>query len=140
MSAWRRVALAKMPKCRRQIEKADNIMMLWIDLWLEFERAYQGTMDEELIASVYSYASWCLAHSNNSDLQTAAIVRFYEHLPRNEAIRKDLPNRLTRADFLGLKEVFKYFLSEEEHREFVSEFLEQADRRLTQAFAKKKKD
>jgi hypothetical protein len=40
---------------------------------------------------------------------------------------------MTRQDFLGLKDVFEYHLSAEEHEHFISEFLEEKERLLRPA-------
>lgn len=39
MSAWRRVAIEKLPRHRQLIEHARGVGMLWVDLWLEFVHA-----------------------------------------------------------------------------------------------------
>ena len=124
MSAWRRLALQRLQKCSKTIERAENIRSLWTDLWLEFERAYQDPVDEDFIASVYEYGSWCLVGSHNSEIQTAAIIGFYERLPLTDRIRKDMPNNLSRADFFGLEEVFRSHLSHSQYSELAQEFLD----------------
>jgi hypothetical protein len=122
MSAWRRVAIAKVPQLRTLIEQAESVGMLWIDLYIKFEMAHHPPPDETLIAGVYDYASWCLIRAHNDDIATSAIVSFYEHLPRDAEVRKQLHRWLSVEDFEGMKEVFRYHLSEEEHAEFVRQF------------------
>lgn len=124
MSAWRRTALDKLRKCSQTIERAENIRSLWTDLWLEFERAYQEPVDPDFVASVYKYGSWCLIGSHNSEIQTAAIIGFYERLPLTDRIRRDMPNNLSREDFFGLEEVFSSHLSDSQYRELAQEFLD----------------
>ena len=80
MSAWRRVAIEKIPRYRRRIEHAENIGMLWVDLWLDFVRAHADPTDEELIRQIYDYAWWC-ASSPDPDTSTAGALSFYEDLP-----------------------------------------------------------
>jgi hypothetical protein len=131
VSVWRKTALEKIPELRRLIEESRNVMSLWIDLGLKLDRLYQSQSDEKTIAGIYDYASWCLNHSHNGDTQTAVVCAFYEHLPQQEATRKDIPNRLSMDDFLKVKEVFKHLLSDEEYERFVKEFLQQkAGRKL----------
>jgi hypothetical protein len=122
MSAWRRVAIEKVPKLRTLIEQAESVGMLWIDLYLAFEKAHFPPPDETLIAGVYAYASWCLIGAHNDDIATPAIVSFYEHLPVDAEVRKQMHRWLSVEDFEGMKEVFRYHLSEEEHADFVEEF------------------
>ncbi len=125
MSVWRRVALEKVPKLRRLIEAAPNVMALWIELQLKlaYEDLYQSPSNEKTIAGIFDYASWCLNNSHNWDTKTAVVCAFYEHLPQMKEAREELPHRMSMEDFLKLKERFKYLLTEEEHEEFVREFL-----------------
>ena len=129
MSAWRRVAIEKLPEFREIIEAAETPGMLWIDLLVRFEGAYQEPADQDLAHRVYEYAGWCLTKSKDQDIETAAALSFYEHLPLNKKIRKDMANHLTREVFLGLKEVFKYHLAEGEYEEMEQEFLKQSAQR-----------
>jgi len=97
--------------------------MLWIELWdCEVEGVDKGPLTADAISSLFRYASWCLL-SDHENCQNAAIVDFYEKLPTNALIRSNLHNYLTIEDFLGLKELFEYHLSKEEHVKFVEEFL-----------------
>ena len=129
MSAWRKVAIEKLPEFRESIESAETPGMLWIDLLLKFEDAYREPADQDLAHRIYEYAGWCLAGSNNQDIQTSAALHFYEHLPTNEKIRRDMANHLTREEFFGLKEIFKYHLTEGEYEELEEEFLKQSSQR-----------
>ena len=133
MSAWRKVALEKLPEFRKIIDAAETPGMLWIDLLLKFEDAYEEPVDQALVRRVYQYASWCLAGSKNQDIQTAAALHFYEHLPTNEKIRRDMANHLTREEFFGLTEIFKYHLAEGEYEELEKEFLKQSGQRSKRA-------
>ncbi|HYX72949.1 MAG TPA: hypothetical protein VE732_09265 [Nitrososphaera sp.] len=125
MSVWRRVALEKIPSLRRLIEDAPNVMALWIELQLKlaYGDLYQSPPNEKMIAGIFDYASWCLNKSHNWDTKTAVVCAFYEHLPKMKEARADLPNRMSMEDFLKLKEDFRYLLSDEEHEEFVKEFV-----------------
>lgn len=138
MSAWRRVALEKLPECRELIEKADSIGLLWAYIWFEFENAHSKPKNEDLISRFYEYALWCMVESNNADIQTSAFVSFYEHLPVVESVRKDMANHLTRDDFFAVKEAFKYFLSEKEYAELQKEFLKESEKRFEAALKKKR--
>lgn len=125
MSLWRKVALEKIQTLKKLIDKSPNVMALWIELQLKLDYGnfYQSRSNEKTIAGIFDYATWCLNRSRNRDTQTAVVCAFYEHLPQMKDARADLPNRLSMEDFLKLKQVFKYFLSDEEHEEFVKEFL-----------------
>ena len=103
-------------------------MALWIELHLKFEETYRAKVpDKDLIRRFYDYARWCLVAPGKggyqSDASTAVICSFYEHLPLNDSVRRDLPNWLTREGFEELREVFRYHLSEPEFSDFEAEFL-----------------
>src|SRR5689334_20190048 len=113
MSRWRQQALLVMPDLRGTIESADNVMALWIELHVAFERAYESAPpDEELIRRIYGYALWSL-EQRNADVVTAASVAFFEHLPTHPAVRADLHRWIEPARFRDLEGAFRYFLDEE---------------------------
>ena len=94
------------------------------------ERAYETIpRDERLIENIFRYAHWSEFESGDDDLQTAASVAFYEHLPAHAEVRADLPNRITKEEFLALKSLFPYFLEPNEYLEFEREFLAATERK-----------
>ena len=128
MSAWKRIALEKLPEYRGVIDAADNPMALWIELHLKFEDAYRAEIPtDDLVRRFFDYARWCRQSPGEgghlSDAGTAAVCAFYEHLPKHAGIRRDLPRWLTRAEFFDLREAFRYHLSEQEFADFEAEFL-----------------
>jgi hypothetical protein len=109
---------------------AENPMALWIELRLKFEDVYRAEIpDDGLIRRFYHYVRWCMKSPGEgkylSDVGTAVAVAFYEHLPQTGVIRRDMHRWLTRDEFSGLREMFRYHLSEEEFARFESEFLAQ---------------
>jgi hypothetical protein len=128
MSAWRRVAIEKIPRYRKLIQRADTIGMLWVDLWLEFVHAHSDPIDEELVGQVYDYAWWC-ANAPDPDTSTAGVLSFYEDLPLYPAVRAQMAKWLPAEVFAGMGQIFRYHLdSYEEYREFVQQFYEQRER------------
>ena len=123
MVEWRQVALKLMPQCKRLIAEARNPMQLWIELELAFDKAYRNPKNPQLIRSIYDYAWWCIAESNNMDLSTAAVVSFYEHLPVAPGAWEEAHLYLNREEFEGLREVFKYFLEPHEQQPKFDQFL-----------------
>lgn len=127
MSAWRRVALAKLPEYHRTIEQATSPMALWIELARKFERTYElPGRDDRLITRFYEYARWCLAAPNNNPQReplTSVIMAFFEHLPTLPAARNDLHRWLSREEFLNLEPTFCYFLDDAEFNIFKTDFM-----------------
>jgi hypothetical protein len=132
------MALEKLPECGEQIAKADCMGVFWADIWYAFEDAHSKPKNEDFVSRVYEYASWCMEESNDADIQKSALANFYEYLPVVEAVRKDMANHLTQDDFSGVKEAFKYFLSEKEYAQLEKEFLEKSTKRLEGALKKKR--
>ncbi|MEK6284015.1 MAG: hypothetical protein AABN95_27015 [Acidobacteriota bacterium] len=123
---WRQAAHEFLPMFRDNVVAAESVSMLWVDLWSEVEGFGDEPLSEDAISSLFRYASWCLL-SDDEECQNAAIVGFYEMLPTNARIRNNLHNYLSVEDFLGLKEIFDYHLSKEEHLRFIEEFLGKAN-------------
>jgi hypothetical protein len=122
MSAWRRIAIEKLPKQRDLIAKSESVGMLWTELWLVFVDAHSDPVDETTIRGVYEFAKWTCSDSRDADMATSTCCHFYEHLPLEPKVRKRLPLFMSRQEVSGLSEIFKYHLSETEHREFMHEF------------------
>jgi len=121
---WRQVAYELLPSFRELVERAEDVSMLWIELSdLKIEPMDETLSDDE-ISGLFHYASWCLL-SKDEKCQNAALIDFYERLPLNQ-LRTNLHNHLSVEDFLGLKEIFEYNLSKEEHGKFVEEFMRNA--------------
>jgi len=130
MTAWREKAFELLPGLREITVSAENPMELWIDLHMALEQAYEADpRDEHLVESIFKYAHWSGFESGDDDAQTAASVAFYEHLPAHPKVRTDLPNRITKEDFLKLKDLFPYFLVPSEYQEFEREFLAAVERK-----------
>jgi len=123
---WRKAAYELLPTFRGRVEAAEDVETLWIELWdCEVSGLSDERITEEQISSLFSFASWCLL-SGDERCQNAAIVDFYEMLPANTRIRGNLQKYLSVEDFLGLKNLFEYHLSKEEHLKFVEEFMNKA--------------
>jgi hypothetical protein len=133
VEGWRQAAYEIIPMFRGRIAEAEDVGMLWIDLSAELENpageplSLDKPLDEATIASLFRYASWCLS-SGDEKTQNAAVVDFYEMLPVVPRVRRDLHKYMGVEEFLGLKELFEYNLSKEEHEEFIQEFLSKAGR------------
>jgi hypothetical protein len=122
MSAWRRIAIEKLPKQRDLIAKSESVGMLWVDLWCVFLNAHQEPVDEATIRGVYEFAKWTIAESRDAEMATSTCCHFYEHLPREPKVRAQLSRYMSRQDISSLTEIFKYHLTPKEHREFMQEF------------------
>jgi hypothetical protein len=127
MSAWRREALARIPKLTAGIERSETICSLWNNLRDYFCEAYDNN-DAELIRAIYGYLEWTHGQppgkTAEDDPHTAAAVCFMEHIPEHPLARVDMPNWFTRQEILGSNEVFSYMIGEEGYVELLKLFPE----------------
>jgi hypothetical protein len=116
MSQWRAKALELFPDMRSQIEAAESIGYLWIDLALRFQQHYElrDESDEEespeLIRNICLYAIWC-TRSKSSVMQQAAWIEFYERIPKYASRRKPSISKRIVADLvshIGISEIEKH--------------------------------
>ncbi len=120
MALWRVQALKLLPELRRDIDSADSVMALWIEIWIAFESAYEASpRNESLIERVYRYADWCSQAKRGPDAahdpSTAIAVCFYEHLPNFTPSREDMPRWVSFSDVAQSKEIFSYLIGEQEY-------------------------
>ncbi len=106
MSAWRREALASLPEFKRLISESESPMSLWIELHLEFEKAFEAN-DASRIRRLIEYAKWCW-NGRDGDTINAVGCGFLEHLPEHEGMRACIPQWFTKAEFERLRPVFTY--------------------------------
>ena len=119
------------PPLKREIEMAGSPMALWIELHFKLEDAYEEKLpDDELIKQIYAYAHWCLRKANNTDIFTAVVYAFYEHVLTHKKVRHDLPNQMNRKDFLALDGYLAYHLTDEEFDEYSEKFLSAKEKLL----------
>ena len=124
MSLWRREAIERFPEMRREIAKCPNTTELWFELWYDlFKPAYEKEPpDEEMIRRVYDYAYWSLKH-RSSEVATSAIVSFFEHLPDEVQMRREMPRWISQEDFDMLWFAWEY-TTKQKFADFRKEFVE----------------
>jgi len=110
VSAWRREALLALPEFKQLIAESESPMALWIDLHLEFDRAFEAN-DESRVQRVIEYVKWCW-NGRDSDTVNAVACGFLEHLPEHEDMRVCIPKWFNRTDFERLRPVFAYHAGE----------------------------
>lgn len=124
MSAWRRAAILKLPpECRSLIEHEKSPGMLWVELYIIFQRAHLDPQNTRMIQGCYEFARWCVNDSGNDVVAAAALTGFYEELPYDPHVREMMPHFLTRLQFLRLKPTICFLLDEEYAEKFASAFL-----------------
>src|SRR5262249_30413578 len=129
MSAWRRVAIEKIPRFRALIQESENVWRLWNELFLEFVMAHKPPMDEELIHQVHDYALWCIDGPPATEAYNAAAISFYESLPIHPEVVEHMATWMSPEEFSRADQVLRYFIkSDEEFERFVREFHERRER------------
>ena len=112
------------PERAERLSKNSSIFDLWFDLLGDLQAAYrQVAPDTESIDRTWAFAAWCFDAHRHHSVRGAVAAAFYEHLPHFGPARRELPQRLTRAQFDELIPYFKTALTEAELGEFVTEFL-----------------
>ena len=130
MKEWRKQALRQVPSLTRIFRRDQNPMALWITLHLTLWERYSHPWtnrrkNAEAIRQVYFYARWCYFQSGDPDVIAAVAYAFYEHLPLDEDVRRDVANYLSETDFEALEKVFRYHLNTDAAYElFRGEFLQ----------------
>lgn len=124
MARWRAAAIERLPELRETIAEAANVMSLWIELHLAFDRAYHNPRNDDLIAQIYAYADWCLNAPPNGDAghdpPTAVMVAFYEHIPQSKTARDDMPRWFTYDEVARNQPVFAYHIGGQGFQELLS--------------------
>ena len=115
MSAWRRKAIEKLPEYRPIIERSKCVMAFLDGINCDFVQAHRDPIDELKIRRVYDFAWWAVGESGNDDISSRVAIGFFEDLPLDKQVRELLPQYMTRDQFLGMAEIFKYHLTSEEH-------------------------
>lgn len=73
---WRQAASDLLPMFRDRVDVAEDVGMLWIELWdCEVAGLRDEPLTDEAVSCLFSYASWCLL-SGDAKCQKAAIVDF----------------------------------------------------------------
>ena len=131
MNNWRQEALRLLPEYQEQIAPTATASEFWGELWFEFKAVYQQKpKDEALISSIYAFAFWCWHgpnyDGNDSELITTVFSQFFENLPRELAIRRDMPRWLCLKEFEVLEAgPFAYHLNPDELLLLGKEFRQQ---------------
>jgi hypothetical protein len=124
LSEWRRRAMQMIPYRAKTAEQATSLHALWFELLSDLQAAYRdSTALGERIELIWAFAAWCFDPKRNKSIRGAVAVSFYEHLAQFGPARRDLPQRLTRAQFEELLPAFGTVLEDTEYDAFVSEML-----------------
>jgi hypothetical protein len=119
---WRDLAIQHLPNLREVVLAAES----HVDLWWSFKAivAEAGVSDSRRaeVQSIYGYAWWCIAESNEPDLVTEVETYFYEDLSVYSDFEEQVPLFVTPVQFERLERSFAYRLTEEEFAEFRSRY------------------
>ena len=131
--SWKDAALRCFPEFAERLREEDTPYLLWFELWSVFKSAYRGQVNRDLIARIYRFADWCAQQPRgvtaSDDLMTCVAVCFFEEIPTYPPARDDMPNWFTRAEFVDMRDIFRYKLGPEEFSRFEAELLKRAFRK-----------
>ncbi len=132
MARWRKEAIDRLPELRGRIEQSPELMALWIELLLVFEKAYDISRNDGLIQRIYDFAKWCESAPRDQDAGrdplTAVCLAFYEHIPETEAARNDMHRWFTRSQIVEGREIFSRHISSEQYDQLLGTFDERTKR------------
>jgi hypothetical protein len=117
MSLWRKEAFERLPEMRTALQEDKSPYHFFHALIDRLERATKDS-EEDLIKRIYDFAVWSLrdaprGKTSADDIFTVVITSFFEDIPNNKIIRKDIGKRLPHHMLLSLKEAFMYHGTEE---------------------------
>src|SRR4051794_31393377 len=98
MSAWRRVAIERIPRLRQEVADSVNVHDLWLGLMRRFVDAHAAPMDEELISQIYGYAWWCTSATDDKT-RNAGLLSFFEDLPLYPEVWPHMAKWLSAEEF-----------------------------------------
>jgi hypothetical protein len=112
------------PHRAKSAEQATGLHTLWFELLSDLQAAYRDrpTLDDR-IESIWAFAGWCFDSKRSKSVRGAVAVSFFEHLAHFGPARRELPERMTRAQFEELLPAFGTVLEDPEYDAFVSEIL-----------------
>ena len=113
MSLWRREALARFPKLRREIADVGGVYIFWAALRHElFNPACEkDPPDVETAARVYGYAAWSL-RQRSARVRGAVADEFYERLADDPRTRREMPRWISQEDFDRIKSAWGHMAPE----------------------------
>jgi hypothetical protein len=114
MSEWRRLAIVALPCCKKTIDAADNVNVLWIMLKDELSSACkEPQVDKAKIQQIYSFAIQCLRGSGSSHLNSSVWL-FFEYVIGGGGRRlEELANHMSSGEFTRLLEDYRGTFSDE---------------------------
>ena len=118
MNEWQSIAIQVLPEMQSEIMHAETPMALWTEIIFAFDEAYEQPKNDDFIKRVYQYADWCLnrdvGEAAEEHLPTCVAICFWEHIPTNEAARRDMPHWFTWEDLMANEHFFKHQLTDDE--------------------------
>jgi hypothetical protein len=121
MSTWRRKALEFLPQFRIEIEAADSVTYLWVEISSEFSHAVERA-DQSFIDGTVKYLVWSLSEVSGEESKQAVSCGFLEDITSNRKHWQYFSSWFTKAQFEQYKGSFMYSLSENELKELTDLF------------------
>lgn len=118
MSDWRSEARRLLPELSEEIEGSESPGMLWVEIALAFDVAYQNPRNDGLIARIYALSEWFL-NQNNDEFVSIVVTHLFEDIPTIPAARAEMPVWFTYEEVRDSSGVFGYMIEAHEFVELV---------------------
>ncbi|WP_286267019.1 hypothetical protein [Thalassotalea atypica] len=121
MSTWRRKALEFLPQFRIEIEGADTVGYLWVEISSSFYHAVESG-EQNFIDGTLKYLIWSLSDNSGEEAKQAVSCGFLEDITSNRKHWQYFSSWFTKAQFEQYKGSFMYALSDKELKELTDVF------------------
>jgi len=115
---WREVAHADLPELSTVITEASSHLDMWWALMDIVGEASTTGPPSATVESIFGYAWWCVAESDDEWLAAEVRTFFYENLPEYCDLEVQVPRYVTPWQFERLARAFRYHLGGAEYAEF----------------------
>ncbi len=123
MSAWKRKAIEFLPSLRSEIQEANSVSYLWVEISAEFNQAVESE-NCEVIDGTLKYLVWSTGSESGEEAKQAVFCGFLEDIACRRENWKYFNSWFTKQEYEKYKGSFAYALSEKEFNKLNDAFYE----------------